>query len=169
MPAPSPSFASSTSCIVTARTCVRHLAGSPRAAARQKLFFVLERSSTLSERQPVPPPFLHACPWRSPTARLSVLPMAVLTCTVVASRASLYSFATHLARTLGFPGCPLSVSAYPVLMGALPVSRGHTSLETLVYILWRRMYSTSSRLAWRTALNQAICLCCHASAIPPTR
>ena len=48
---------------------------------------------------------------------------------------------------LGFPGCALSVSAHPVLMDALPVSREHTSLETLVHILWRRMYSTSSRLA----------------------
>ena len=59
----------------------------------------------------------------------------------------LYSFATHLARTLGFPGCPLSVSAHPVLMGAITVSRRQVSLETVVYILWRRMYSTSSRLA----------------------
>ena len=53
----------------------------------------------------------------------------------------------YLARTLGFPGCPLSVSAYPVLMGALPISRRHTSLGTLVRMLWRRMYSTSSRPA----------------------
>ena len=59
----------------------------------------------------------------------------------------LYFSATHLARTLGFRGCPLSVSAHPVLMGAFPVSRRHTSLGTLVCILWRRMYSASSRLA----------------------
>ena len=59
----------------------------------------------------------------------------------------LYSFATHLARTLGCPGCPLSVSAHPVLMGAFPVSRKHTSLGPLTYILCRRMYPTSSRLA----------------------
>ena len=45
-------------------------------------------------------------------------------------------------------GCPLSVSAHPVITGALPVSREQVSLEILVYILWRRMYSTSSRLAW---------------------
>ena len=44
----------------------------------------------------------------------------------------LYSFATHLARTLGVPGCPLSVSTHPVLMGAFPISRGHVSLGTLV-------------------------------------
>ena len=30
-----------------------------------------------------------------------------------------------------------------VLMGAFPVSRRHVSLATLVYILWRRMHSTS--------------------------
>ena len=59
----------------------------------------------------------------------------------------LYSFATHLARTLGFPGCPLPLSSHPVLLDALPISRGHTFLVTLLYILWRRMYSSSSRLA----------------------
>ena len=47
-----------------------------------------------------------------------------------------------------FPGCPLSVSAHPVLIGAFPISRKHTSLGTLTYIiLCRRMHSTSSRLA----------------------
>ena len=58
-----------------------------------------------------------------------------------------FSLATHLARTLGFPGCRLSVSVHPVLMGPFPVSRRHFSLGTLSNMLWRRMYSTSSRLA----------------------
>ena len=41
-------------------------------------------------------------------------------------------------RTSGFPDCPLSVSAHPVLMSAFSVSRRHTSLETLVHIFWRQ-------------------------------
>ena len=41
-------------------------------------------------------------------------------------------------RTLGFPDCPLLVSAHPVLMSAFSVSRRHTSLETLVHIFWRQ-------------------------------
>ena len=48
----------------------------------------------------------------------------------------LYSFETHLARTLGFPGCPLSVSAHPVSMAAFPVSRKHTSLLELTDVLY---------------------------------
>ena len=38
------------------------------------------------------------------------------------------SFETHLARTSGFPGCPLSVSAHPVRNGC-PVSRKHALPE----------------------------------------
>ena len=67
---------------------VRHLPGNPRAAVRQVLFFVLERGSTPFARQPVPQPFLHACPWRSPTALLSAPPVAASTRTTLASRAS---------------------------------------------------------------------------------
>ena len=60
----------------------------------------------------------------------------------------LYSFATHLAPALGFPGCPLSVAAYAVLMGALPVSRRHAScVHSRVHLVATNVYSTSSRHA----------------------
>ena len=49
MPAPPPSLVRRRACrtgsIATARTCVHHLPGSPRAAVQRTLFFVLERRS----------------------------------------------------------------------------------------------------------------------------
>ena len=151
MPAPLPTYVQRrlcpTDCIAVARTCARHLAGSPQVAIRQTPFFVLERGNTPFARPRGPQPF----PPRLPVAVSDSTTFSASSGGVDAYSSGLacvlYSFATHLSRTLGSPGCPLSVSAHPVLMGALPVSRRHTSLETLVYILWRRMYSTSSRLA----------------------
>ena len=74
----------------------------------------------------------------------------------------------HLARTLGFPGCPLSVSAHSVLMGAFSVSRRHTSLSDFrVHLMTTDVLHFFSR-SWRTALGQATRLCCHPNAILPT-
>ena len=114
-----------TSCIAAARTCAQHLPGSPLAEVRRLLSFVLERR--LSASQPMPLLFLHICPWRSPTAQPSA-PQAASSTRATLVACVLYSFATHLARTLGFPGCPVSVSVHPVLMGALPASRRQVSL-----------------------------------------
>ena len=50
-------------------------------------------------------------------------------------RVSCIPWRPHLARTLGFPGCPLSVSAHSVLMGAFPVSRTHTSGNSHVHLV----------------------------------
>ena len=75
------------------------------------------------------------------------LPVAISDCTTFSASSGgidtyntglarvLYSLATHLARTLAYSGCPVSVSAHPVLMGAFSVSRRHTFLGVLVYIL----------------------------------
>ena len=136
-----------TSCIAASRTCVHRLAGDLRAAVRQTPFFVPERRSTLSHSS------------ISATTFPPCLPVAISDSKIFSASSGgvdeyssglacvLYSFATHLASTLGFPGFSLSVSAHPVLRGALPVSREHVSLETLVYIMWRRMHYTSSHLA----------------------
>ena len=66
MPAPPPNFvrrrACRTSCIATARTCVRHLPGNLLAAVRHIFFLVLERSSTQFTRRPVPQTFLYVLP-----------------------------------------------------------------------------------------------------------
>ena len=172
MPVPIPNFVRRhvcrTGCIARVRTYVRHPAGSPRAAIRQTLFFVLECKSTPSARRQMPVPFPHVHLLRSDSTIFSASNGGVdayssgLACV-------LYSFATRLARTLAFPGCPLSVSAHPVLMGAFPVSRKHTSLGTLTYILCRRMYSTSSLLALAHSSGSSHRLCCRPSAILPTR
>ena len=147
--------------------CARHLPGSPLVAVRQILFFLLERGSTPFAHRQVPHNFLQVLPWRSPTALLSAPPAAASTRTTLASRAScIPSRPTSRARWASLVAPHQSVSAHPVLMGALSVSRGHTSLGTLVFILWRRMYSTSSRLAW--AHRSGSSLCCHPSAILPT-
>ena len=131
-----------TSCIATTRTCVHYLSGNLLAAVRRILFFVLERRNTPFAHQPI-----TIVPLSTRGDIFSVSSGGIdaynsgLACV-------LYFFATHLARTLGFPGCPLSVSAHPVLMGAFTVSRRRTSQGTLVHISWRRMYPTSSRLAF---------------------
>ena len=97
---------------------------------------MLERRSTPFARQPVPQPFLHACPWRSPTALLSAPPVVASTRTTLALRASCIPVATHLARTLGFPGCPLSISAHAVLMGALlRLTYAHFSGDSRVHLV----------------------------------
>ena len=130
-----------TSCIATAHTCVHLLAGKPRAVVRQIPFFVLERSSTLSSTNATTfPPRLPVAISESTTFSASSGGVEAYSSGLACV---LCSFATHLARSLGFFGCPSSVSAHP----ALHVSHKHVSLETLVYILWRRMYSPSSRLA----------------------
>ena len=49
---------------------------------------MLERLSTPFAHRPVPQPFLHVHPWRSPTALLSEPPAAASTRTTLASRAS---------------------------------------------------------------------------------
>ena len=68
-------------------------------AIRRILFFVMERRSTPFARRPVPQPFLHVHPWRSPTALLSASPAAASTRTTRASRAScILSRATSRAR-----------------------------------------------------------------------
>ena len=147
-----------TSCIATARTCVRHLPGNPLAADRRILFFVLERGSTPCARRPMPQPFLSdSTAFIASSGGVDAYNSGVA--------CVLHSFATHLARTLGSPGCPLPVSAQPVLMGALPVSRKHNSLGTPMYILWRRMYSTSSRLALAHSSGSTR-PSCHPNAIP---
>ena len=87
-----------------------HMCSSPGnalAAVRQILSFVLERRSTPFARPPVPQPFLHVHSWRSPTALLSAPPAAASTFSTLASRASRIPSRPHLARTLGFPGCPV--------------------------------------------------------------
>ena len=143
-----------TSCIATALTCVHGLPGNLLAATRRRLFFVME-----------PQLFLHVYPWTSDSTTFSAFSVGVDAHNCLVGVVD--SFATHLARTVTFLGSPLSVSAHPVLMGAFPVSRRHASLETLVCILWRRMYSTSHVLPWRTAQGQATRLCCHPNATLP--
>ena len=146
MPVPLPILSGITvqAVIATIHTCVRHPAGNPRAAIRHILFFVLEyalRTSTSASTLP------HVRPLRFQTGRLSAPPTAVSTHTALVWRVYCIPLQPiSLARWASL-GCPLSVSAHPVLMGAFPVSRKHTSLGTLTYILCRRMYSTSSRLA----------------------
>ena len=82
----------------------------------------------------------------------------------------LYSFATHLARALGFPDCPLSVSAHPVLMGAFPVSRRHTSLWGPSCTACGNGYIPLLHvLPWRTVPDQASRLCCPPNASLPPR
>ena len=129
-----------TSCIATARTCVHHLPGNLLTAIRRILFFVMERRSTPFARQPMPQLFLHVYPWRPPTALLSAPTAAACLACV------LYSFATHLARTLAFPGCSLSVSPHPVLMGAFPVSRGHASGDSRVHLVANVLHLLTSCL-----------------------
>ena len=129
------------SCSAAVRTCARHLPGGPLAVVRRILCFVLERRNTPFERRPVPQPFLHVHPWRSPT-RFSAPPVAASTRTTLASRASCISSRQTCAH-VGLPWLPF-VSLRP---SYLDVLCRHTSLGTLVYILRRRKYSTSSRLA----------------------
>ena len=148
MPVPLPNFVRRhvcrTGCIGAVHTCVRHQAGGPQAAIRQKPSFLLERKKYALRTSTS----ASAFPSRSPVAISDSTTFSASDGGVDAYSSGLacvlYSFATHLARTLGFPGCPLSVSAHHVLMGAFPVSRRHTSLGTLTYILCRRMYATSS-------------------------
>ena len=133
MPAPLPNCVQRrecpTDCIAIARTSARHLADGPRAAIRQTpFFFVLERRNT---------PFTSTKATTSPP-RLAV---AISNNTTFGASSGgvdcvLYSFTTHLARTLGFPGCPLSVSAHPILMCALPLSRrqAHSSGDSCVHL-----------------------------------
>ena len=117
-----------TSCNATARTCAHHQPDSPLAAVPRILFVMLERGSTPLAHQPMPRLFLHVHPWRSPTAPLSAPPAAASTRYNSDLACVLCFFATNLARTLGFLGCPLSVSAHPVSMGTFPVSREHAHL-----------------------------------------
>ena len=147
---------SRTSCTATARTCARRQPGDLLAAVRRILFFVLERRSTPFARRPVPQPFLHVHPWRSDSTNFSPSSGGVdaynsgLACV-------LYSFATHLACALGFLSCSLSVSAHPVLMGALPVTSCGDECTPLLDVL-----------PWRTFPDQVSRLCCHPNAILPT-
>ena len=106
-----------TNCIATARTCARHLPSTSATTFRPRSPVAISDSTTFS----------------GSSGGVDAYDSG-LACV-------LYSFAAHLARTLAsLVGCPLSVSAHPILMGAFPVSRRHTSHGIPVYILWRRMY-----------------------------
>ena len=76
----------------------------------------------------------------------------------------LYSFATHLARTLGFSGCPLSVSAHPVLMGAFPVSQARFFVDSCVHpVTTNVLHLLTSCLDAQLRVNPHR-LCCHPNA-----
>ena len=122
--APPPNFAwnllGRTSCVATAYSSVSLSPDSPLVVIRQILSCTTVRGSTPFARRQVPQLFFHVHSWRSPTTPSSVPPAAVWVRTARASRPLM----------LGFPGCPLSVSTHPVLIGAFPVSRKHVSLST---------------------------------------
>ena len=74
-------------------------------------------------------------------------------------------FATHLARTLVFPGLSLPLSTHRVLVGAIPVSRRHVSLWALSCTSCDdECTPISSRLALATAQDQETHLRCHPNA-----
>ena len=94
-------------------------------------------------------------PWRSQTAELSASPAAGVDAHSSGLACVLYSFTTHLARTLGFPGCPLSVSAHPVLMGALRSRVGTLPWRLLCTSCGNECTPLLLVSLWRTALDQA--------------
>ena len=116
-----------TSCIAAVHTCVRHPDGSPRAAIRQIHFFVLDEE--------VRPPHVNQCQYLSFTFTCCDLRQHDFhplqrRCRRI-QLGSGVSFATHLVCSLGFPGCPLSVSAHPVLDGGAFQFRVSTPLWEL--------------------------------------
>ena len=114
---------------------------------------MMERGSTPFARQPMP----HFPP-RSPVATSDNSSFSSSSGGVdTYNSGHVFLRDPHRARTLGFPGCPLSVSAHPVLMGALPVSRWHASLGTLLYVL-----------PWRTTQGQEKRHCRHPNDTLPT-
>ena len=112
-----------TSCIATARICVHHLPGSnsTNSLLRDGAWKYVLR--TLANATQFPPSF----------------PVAISDSTTFSASSGgldaynsglacvLYSFATHLSRTLGFPGCTLSISTHPVLMSALRFTQARLS------------------------------------------
>ena len=115
-----------TSCIATTRTCVRHLSGNLLAAVR-RCWSVEVRSSHVDQCHNLSSTFTRDDVRQHHCQRLQRLRRRVQLWPCVC----FIFFATHLARALGFPGCPLSVSAHPVLTGAFPGPRGHVSLWAL--------------------------------------
>ena len=73
-----------------------------------------------------------------------------------------------LARTLGFPACPLSVSAHPALTGPFPVSRSASPWELSRTCCDDECAPPPPALPWRKARAQATCLCCRSNVSLPT-
>ena len=113
----------------------------------------MQRRDKPLARRPVPQPFLHVHPWRSPTAQPSTPRVAASRCTALASRESC------------IPSRPIS-RAHPVLMGALPVSHRHTSLGGLPSTSCGNECAPLLHvLPWRTVPDQAT-FCCHPKCHP---
>ena len=104
--------------------------------------FVLDRGSTPFARQPVPPLFLHVCPWRPPTAQLPA-PPAASTRAALVLRVSCV-FLRDLAPTLGFRGSPSSVSAHSVSMG---LTQARLTGDSRVHLVGDECTPPSSRHA----------------------
>ena len=117
--------------IATVRTCVHPLSGNLLTAILRKLFFVKERRHKSFARQPMPRLFPPRLPVETPDNTTFIASSGGVDAYNSGLACVLYLFATHLARTLGFPGCPLTVSAHPVLIGVFTVSRRHVSLWRL--------------------------------------
>ena len=155
-----------TSCVATARTCGRHLPGSPLISTKTLLrvgaWNALRTSTSATTFLPRSPVAISDCSFSASSGGVDAYNSGLAFV--------LYSFATHLARTFGFPGCSLSVSAHPVLMGAHSVSRRHASLgdPRVHHVATDVLHFFTSCLGAQFP-DQATCLCCHANVIFPTR
>ena len=102
----------------TARTCVHHRPGNPRAAMQLILSFVPERRSTPSARQQVPRLFLHVYPWRPSDSTTFSASNGGIDAYNSGSGVRFFFLPDPPRAHDGLPWLSLSVSAHPVLLGA---------------------------------------------------